>query len=495
MRRTKIIATVGPSSADEAVLARMIRSGMDVARLNFSHGSRSSHARAIRRIRTAAAHVGRPVGLLLDLQGPKLRVGDFRGGSVYLRQGTEPLVTNLRSKGTPELIPAVYSGLMRDISVGDPVLLDDGKLELRVIRKERRGLRCKVVVGGRLGDHKGLNFPGVRLSADSLTAKDRGDLAFGLQMGVDFVALSFVRSDADILKLRRLLRGAKHPPLVIAKIERREAIENLEAILGVADGVMVARGDLGVEYPPERVPILQKRIIQRANAREVLVITATQMLESMVSSPRPTRAEASDVANAIFDGTDALMLSAETAVGKYPERAVRTMGRIASEAEEVTIPMLRRRSGDHKTVLASPTHALAHTAYQAAYELRAKALAVFTHTGYSARLASKARPADPIIALTPLESTCRRLTLAWGVMAVRVPQWRTADRMVELGIRLLVERKLIRRGEWVVAMAGTTTRAGGTNLLRILQVGRRPDPLPVSNSRGTSRRRGTSKLT
>jgi pyruvate kinase len=240
---------------------------------------------------------------------------------------------------------------------------------------------------------------------------------------------------------------------------------------------------------------LQKRIIQRANAREVLVITATQMLESMISSPRPTRAEASDVANAIFDGTDALMLSAETAVGKYPERAVRTMGRIASEAEEVTIPMLRRRTGDHKTALASPTHALAHTAYQAAYELRAKALAVFTHTGYSARLASKARPAAPIIALTPLESTCRRLTLAWGVMAVRVPQWRTADRMVELGIRLLQERKLIRRGEWVVAMAGTTTRAGGTNLLRILQVGRRPDLPPALNSRRISRRRGTSKLT
>jgi pyruvate kinase len=495
VRRTKIIATVGPSSADEAVLARMIRAGMDVARLNFSHGNRSSHARAIRRVRAAAATVGRPVGLLLDLQGPKLRVGEFRGGSVFLKQGSTPLVTNRRIKGTGEVIPAVYSGLMRDVAVGDRVLLDDGKLELRVIRKERRGLRCKVMVGGNLSDHKGMNFPGVSLSADSLSAKDRGDLAFGLQMGIDFVALSFVRSEADILKLRRLLRGEKHPPMVIAKIERREAIENLEAILGAADGVMVARGDLGVEYPPERVPILQKRIIQRANAREVLVITATQMLESMIFSPRPTRAEASDVANAIFDGTDALMLSAETAVGKYPERAVRTMGRIASEAEEVTIPMLRRRTGDYKTALASPTHALAHTAYQAAYELRARVLAVFTHTGYSARLASKARPAAPIIALTPLESTCRRLTLSWGVMAVRVPQWRTADRMVELGIRLLQERKLIRRGEWVVAMAGTTTRAGGTNLLRILQVGRRPDPPPAPNSRRTSRRRGTSKLT
>jgi pyruvate kinase len=478
VRRTKIIATVGPSCAEEVVLARMMRAGMDVARLNFSHGSRSSHARAIRRIRRAAAKVGRPVGLLLDLQGPKLRVGEFPGGEVFLRQGEETLVTNRHVKGTAGLIPAVYSGLMRDVHVGDRVLLDDGNIELKVIRKERRGLRCRVVVGGKLGDHKGLNFPGVRLSADSLTTKDRGDLAFGLRMGIDFLALSFVRSAADIVKLRRLLRRAKRPPMVIAKIERREAIENLEAILGVVDGVMVARGDLGVEYPPERVPILQKRIIQRANVREVLVITATQMLESMVSSPRPTRAEASDVANAIFDGTDAVMLSAETAVGRYPDRAVRTMSRIASEAEEVSIPLLRRRTTDHPSVMASPTHALAHTAYQAAHELRAKVLAVFTHTGYSARLASKARPSAPIIALTPLESTCHRLTLSWGVTPVRVPAWRTADRMVEAGIRQLQEKKLIKRGEWVVAVAGTTTRAGGTNLLRILQVGRGPDLPP-----------------
>jgi pyruvate kinase len=475
VRRTKIIATVGPSCAEEAMLARLLRSGMDVARLNFSHGSRTSHARAIRRIRRAAAHVGRSVGLLLDLQGPKLRVGEFLDGGVHLRQGAETLLTNRRVKGTAALIPAVYSGLMRDVKVRDRVLLDDGLIELRVLRRERRGLRCRIVVGGRLADHKGMNFPGVRLSADSLTSKDRGDLAFGLRMGIDFVALSFVRSADDILKLRRLLRRAKQPPLVIAKIERREAIENLEAILGVADGVMVARGDLGVEYPPERVPILQKRIIQRANAREVLVITATQMLESMVSSPRPTRAEASDVANAIFDGTDAVMLSAETAVGRYPDRAVRTMGRIASEAEEVSIPLLRRRTTDNPSVLASPTHALAHTAYQAAHELRAKVLAVFTHTGYSARLASKARPSSPIIALTPLESTCHRLTLAWGVTPVQVPAWRTADRMVEAGMEQLLKKKLIKRGEWVVAVAGTTTRAGGTNLLRILQVGRRPD--------------------
>jgi pyruvate kinase len=478
VRRTKIIATVGPSCAEEVVLARLIRSGMDVARLNFSHGSRASHARAIRRVRSAASHVGRSVGLLLDLQGPKLRVGEFQGGAVFLRQGAEVLVTNRRAKGTAEVIPVVYSGLRRDVKVRDRVLFDDGKIELRVVRRERRGLRCRVVVGGKLEDHKGMNLPGVALSASSLTAKDRGDLEFGLRMQIDFIALSFVRTAQDIQKLRRLL-PEKDPPLIIAKIERREAIENLEAILGEADGVMVARGDLGVEYPPERVPILQKRIIQRANEREVLVITATQMLESMVQSPRPTRAEASDVANAIFDGTDVLMLSAETAVGRYPDRAVRTMGRIAVEAEEVTLPMIRRRTGDYQSALASPTHALAHTAYQAAYELRAKALAVFTHTGFSARLASKARPSAPIMALTPLHSTCRRLTIAWGVMPVMVPHWRTADRMVELGIQQLLKKKLVHRGDWVVAMAGTTTKAGGTNLLRILHVGRRQEgPIP-----------------
>ncbi|HEU4764712.1 MAG TPA: pyruvate kinase, partial [Candidatus Eisenbacteria bacterium] len=325
-----------------------------------------------------------------------------------------------------------------------------------------------------VSDHKGVNFPGVRLSAPSMTQKDRRDLAFGLEMGVDFVALSFVRRADDIIALRRLLRRAQHPPMLIAKIERREAIENLESILDVADGVMVARGDLGVEYPAERVPILQKRIIERANALEVIVITATQMLESMVTSSSPTRAEASDVANAIFDGTDAVMLSAETAVGRYPERAVRTMARIAAEADEFAATKRTPRRSDGGA-LPSPTHALAHTAYQASREIRAKALAIFTHTGYSARLVSKSRPQAPIFALTPLESTCRRLSLAWGVSAVQVPRWRTAEGMVEAGLRILITRKMIRRGDWVVAMAGTTTRSGGTNMLRILQQGRPPD--------------------
>jgi pyruvate kinase len=480
-RRTKIIATIGPASSDPAVLARMVRSGMDVARLNFSHGTYRDHSRAIRHIRGVSKRVGKHVGLLLDLQGPRLRVGEFEGGLVRLSTGDEVTVTARSIVGTARRIPIAYSGLMRDVAVGDRILIADGLVALRVTGKARDGLRCRVMVGGEVTDHKGVNFPGVRLSAPSLTPKDRADVAFGLSMGVDAVALSFVRSSEDIIRLRRLLRRAQRPPAVIAKVERREAIENLDSILDAADGVMVARGDLGVEFPAERVPILQKRIIERANLREVTVITATQMLESMVHAARPTRAEASDVANAIFDGTDAVMLSAETAVGIKPDRAVQTMARIAAEADEFAAGTRAPRRSSDGTALASPTHALAHTAFQAAREIRARALVTFTHTGYSARLVSKTRPNAPILALTPLASTCRRLSLAWGVTPVLVPRWRTAEGMIEAGLRLLFGKKLLRRGDWVVAMAGTTIRSGGTNMLRILQLGRPPDrpPAPV----------------
>jgi pyruvate kinase len=474
-RRTKIIATIGPASSDPAVLARMIRAGMDVARLNFSHGTYREHARAIRRIRVASKRIGKHVGLLLDLQGPRLRVGALDGGAVRLRAGADVILTNRRGRGNARRIPIVYSGLMRDVRVGDRVLIADGLVELKVVGKGRDGLRCGVVTGGEVADHKGVNFPGVRLSAPSVTAKDRADLAFGLSMGVDYVALSFVRRAEDIAGLRRLLRRAQRPPAVIAKIERREAIENLDSIVEAADGVMIARGDLGVEYPAERVPILQKRIIDRANAREVLVITATQMLESMVHAARPTRAEASDVANAIFDGTDAVMLSAETAVGAYPDRATRTMARIAAEADEFAAATRPPRRSSDGAAHASPTHALAHTAFQAAREIRARALVTFTHTGYSARLVSKSRPNPPVLALTPLDSTCRRVALCWGVTPVLVPRWRTAEGMIESGMQLLLARKILRRGDWVVAMAGTTTRSGGTNMLRIVQLGRPPD--------------------
>jgi len=480
VRRTKIVATMGPASSDPAIIARMIRAGMDVARLNFSHGTHAEHRRVIERIRAASRKAGKPVGLLLDLQGPRLRLGELASGSVEVERGAEVLVTPRRVLGNARRIPIVYSDLMRDVSVGDRILIADGLVELRVMGRGKEGLRCRVVTGGVVSDHKGVNFPGVRLSAAAITPKDRADIEFGVSMGVDGIALSFVRDAHDLVGLRRLLRAAQRPPAVIAKIERREAIENLDSILDAADCVMIARGDLGVEFPPERVPILQKRIIERANQREVLVITATQMLESMVHAARPTRAEASDVANAIFDGTDAIMLSAETAVGDYPERSIQTMARIAAEADEFSAGARspRRASDGIASALTSPTAALAHTATQAAREIRARALVIFTHTGYSARLVSKSRPAGPIFALTPLESTCRRLTLTWGVTPVRVPRWRTAEGMIEAGVKLLQGKKLLQRGDWVVAIAGTTTRSGGTNLLRIIQLGRPPDQVP-----------------
>jgi len=471
---------MGPASSDPAIIARMIRAGMDVARLNFSHGTHAEHRRVIERIRAASRKAGKPVGLLLDLQGPRLRLGELASGSVEVERGAEVLVTPRRVLGNARRIPIVYSDLMRDVSVGDRILIADGLVELRVMGRGKEGLRCRVVTGGVVSDHKGVNFPGVRLSAAAITPKDRADIEFGVSMGVDGIALSFVRDAHDLVGLRRLLRAAQRPPAVIAKIERREAIENLDSILDAADCVMIARGDLGVEFPPERVPILQKRIIERANQREVLVITATQMLESMVHAARPTRAEASDVANAIFDGTDAIMLSAETAVGDYPERSIQTMARIAAEADEFSAGARspRRASDGIASALTSPTAALAHTATQAAREIRARALVIFTHTGYSARLVSKSRPAGPIFALTPLESTCRRLTLTWGVTPVRVPRWRTAEGMIEAGVKLLQGKKLLQRGDWVVAIAGTTTRSGGTNLLRIIQLGRPPDQVP-----------------
>jgi pyruvate kinase len=484
VRRTKIIATIGPASLEPRVLSRMIRAGMDVARLNFSHGTYRDHARAIRRIRVASKRLGKPVGLLLDLQGPRIRLGEFENGSAALEKGADVEVTSRDVLGSARLVPISYPGLLRDISEGDRILIADGLVELRVTAKSRGKVRARVVTGGELSDHKGVNFPGVALSVPSITTKDRADVEFGLSMGVDAIALSFARQGHDLVGLRRLLRRAQRPPIVIAKIERREAIDNLDEILAAADGVMVARGDLGVEYPPERVPILQKRIIERANQREVLVITATQMLESMVHAPRPTRAEASDVANAIFDGTDAIMLSAETAVGQYPDRSIQIMSRIAAEADEFSASSRPpRRSSDGVSSLMSPTHALSHTACQAVREIRARAVVIFTHTGHSARLVSKSRPISPIFALTPLESTCRRLSLAWGVQPVLVPSWRTAERMVETGVKLLQSKKLLHKGDWVVAMAGTTTRSGGTNLLRILQLGRAPDVVPANTPR------------
>ena len=472
MRRTKIIATLGPASSDPVMLARMIRGGMDVARLNFSHGTNADHTRAIRRVRHASQRVGRTVGLLLDLQGPRLRVGEFEGGSVRVVSGATVLVTNTRGKGTAGRIPVLYSGLMKDVAPGDRVLIDDGKVILRVTGKSKGGLRCRVLAGGQVSDHKGVNFPGVRLSAPSMTPKDRRDLAFGLEMGVDFVALSFVRRAEDITGLRRLLRRAQHPPMLIAKIERREAIENLESILDVADGVMVARGDLGVEYPAERVPILQKRIIERANAREVLVITATQMLETMVASATPTRAEASDVATAIYDGADAVMLSAETAVGQYPIEAAAMMDRIAKRVQADPLYFANLDAGRM-----APEHtdrdAISAAACQVAETIGAAAIVSFTSSGATALRAARERPAAPILVLTPHVGTARRLALLWGAHCVHLADITSFADMVQKAVRTAHREEIAGPGQRVVITAGVPFGTpGSTNVLRIAWVDR-----------------------
>ncbi len=471
MRRTKIIATLGPATATPGALAGLLRAGADVARLNMSHGDHAGHARVIAETRRAATVLGRPVAILADLQGSKARIGRLAGGGpLPLRRGETLTLTSRRVYGLPGLIPTSHRRLGGEVRRGDPILIDDGRIELVVLRRRGEDVACRVVTGGLLLEHKGMNLPGTGLGGGSLTAKDRADLAFALREGVDYVALSFVRSARDVERVRGLLRrqGSRVP--LIAKLEVRRAVERLPEILRAADGVMVARGDLGVEVPLERVPVLQKSILQEANRAGVIAITATQMLESMVAHPRPTRAEASDVANAIFDGTDAVMLSAETASGKYPLRAVGVMDRIIREAE---------RSGLHWPVRSpvpfpgrdGEVHAVAHAAVDAAREWSARAIVVYTQTGETARILSKLKPPCPILALAPTEQARRRMALYWGVLPLAMRFSASTDRMLRDGERALLAAGLLKRGSRVVVVSGTSPSAGATNLMKLHRLG------------------------
>jgi pyruvate kinase len=487
-RRAKIVATLGPASRDERMVRKLIRAGLDVARLNFSHGTAAEHADTAALVRRIAREEGRTVAILLDLQGPKLRVGQI-AGTLTLKRGTEITLTTRavktasasRSAGDGSgaasareravSIPVTYRSLPRDVQKGDAILLDDGIIQLRVLRTTATDVVCRVLEGGSLTSHKGINIPGRKLSTPALTPKDRRDLSAGVKMGVDYVALSFVREAADIESLRRALRRHKADIPVIAKLEKPQAVENLDAIIEQADGIMVARGDLGVELPPEDVPILQKRMIQAARRAGKPVITATQMLESMIHHPRPTRAEASDVANAIFDGTDAVMLSAETAVGAYPEEAVRMMARIIEHAEasaayrSLPSPVA---AGTSQTV----PEAVAEAASSAASELSAAAIAVFTQSGSTARVVAKFRPITPIYAFTPFESVRRRLALVWGIRPRCVELLPDTDEMVEAVANRLLHEGAVRRGDLLVVTAGTPVqRPGSTNFLKVHRVG------------------------
>jgi len=470
--RTKIVATLGPASGEPGMVRRLVEAGVDVFRLNFSHGDYETHSRSIQTVRSVAHDVGGHVAILQDLQGPRIRTGALRGGGpVTLRAGDELTLRFGEFEGDAAVVPVSYERLPGDVAAGDHVMLSDGLIELEVLSAGGTDVACRVVLGGSLDEHEGINLPGVNLSISSPTEKDLEDLRFGLDQGVDFVALSFVRTADDLSRLKAAMcehgdGGAGVP--VIAKIEKPEAVENLRAILSACEGVMVARGDLGIEMPTEAVPAVQKTIIHMANRLGRPVITATQMLESMVNSPRPTRAEASDVANAILDGTDAVMLSGETAVGRYPVEAVRMMDRIARETER----HLRQEGGRPAPEIEEPgsrvQHALAGAACAIARQVGAAGIVPFTMTGTTARYISQRRPGTCIFALTPDERTCRRLALLWGVRPVRLDVFETTDEMVEQGQARLLELGLASPGDTVVYVAGASTSTpGGTDMLKV----------------------------
>ena len=470
-RRAKIVCTLGPACDTPERLDALLEAGMDVARLNFSHGTHLQHARRLRLVRRLARQRGRTLAVLQDLQGPKIRTGPLQGGGpVDLKQNSRITLTTRPVRGNAQLISTGFRPLPREVRPGSRILVSDGRLELRVERVSGRDIICRVVEGGELGEHQGINLPGLALNISALTAKDREDLTFAVRQGVDYVALSFVRSPDDILELKRYLARAGREIPVVAKLEKPQAIDRLEEILNVADAVMVARGDLGVELPPESVPVMQKRIIARANALKVPVIVATQMLESMTEHSRPTRAEASDVANAIFDGADALMLSAETATGQYPVEAVRMMARIISAAEGSPryAWYRRRRFADEELTV---PEAVGQSAAQMAEELNLKAVAVFTQSGSSARLLSKYRPRVPVFAFSPLPQILRRTALYWGVEPLHMPHVKSTDRMVEGAAHLLRARGVVQPGDLIAVLAGTPiARRGTTNLLKVHRI-------------------------
>lgn len=471
MRRTKIVATLGPSSDSPEMIALLIRAGVDVFRLNYSHGSHASQAQALEHVRAASREVGRDVGILQDLSGPKIRIGDIAGGEpLAVEPGQSFYLVREPGLVKPGVLTCTLPELVDEVRPRERLLLSDGRIEMVVEARDEEGVRLRVVRGGRLPGRAGLNLPETQLSVPSLTDKDRLDLAQGIAIGADMTALSFVRSASDLDVTRRAAKELGSSIFLIAKIEKPEAVQNLEAILDRADAVMVARGDLGVEIPAEDVPLVQKQIIRAANRRCVPVITATQMLESMVDSPVPTRAEASDVANAIFDGTDAVMLSGETAAGRYPEEAVRTMVRIAKKADAPDPDRARRyRATD---VVLKPPEAVARAASRAAEDVGAKAVIVYTESGATARLLSSQRPGVPVLALSPDITVVRRLRLSWGVYPRLMPRVERLAEMLALGEKILVDADQVATGDRVVVVSGTrAANRGGTNMMKIHIVG------------------------
>jgi pyruvate kinase len=472
-KRTKIVATIGPTSRDESTLRQIIRAGLDVARINFSHGDHETHGKAIDDVRRIAQEEGAVVAIMCDIQGPKIRIGKIAHEPITLEIGDKITLTLDDADGSSNIVTLPHPEFVRDIKAGMPLLVDDGKIEFVVRSTTGRSLICEVVVPGALTSRKGVTATTAKLTLSAITEKDRADIEFAVSKNTEYIAMSFVRSEDDIREMRWLIRHLGGNAAIIAKIEKHEALENIESIIAATDGIMVARGDLGVEIPAEQVPFHQKRIIRLCNEASKPVITATQMLNSMVENPRPTRAEASDVYNAILDGTDAIMLSNETASGAYPVRAVETMVNIAAIAER---NILQPSGKAERTITLegreAVSDAVSHATSAIAESLNAKAIVTATLTGYTARRVAREKPHTPILCVTPNELTYRRMALIWGVFPLMVPEFNTIDEMIRVIVRTAHNQRLVESGDQLVIIAGVPFGVGGqTNFLKVHTVG------------------------
>ncbi|MGP4078267.1 pyruvate kinase [Pseudalkalibacillus sp. R45] len=472
MRNTKIVCTIGPASETIETLTSLINAGMNVARLNFSHGDFDEHGARIKNIRQAAEKTGKTVAILLDTKGPEIRTGTLENGEVDLKAGQDLIVSMEEVSGDDTKISVTYPGLVDDVKVGSTILLDDGLIELEVTKVENNQLQTRVLNSGTLKNKKGVNVPNVSVNLPGITDKDARDIEFGIRQGVDFIAASFVRRASDVLEIREILErhNAEHIQ-IIPKIENQEGVDNINEILEVSDGLMVARGDLGVEIPAEEVPLVQKELIRKCNDKGKPVITATQMLDSMQRNPRPTRAEASDVANAIFDGTDAIMLSGETAAGLYPIESVQTMHKIAMKAETAMnhADILHSRSKSSKLTI---TDAISQSVSHTAYNLNISAIIAPTESGHTARMISKYRPEAAIIAVTSSEVVCRRMSLVWGITPQLSEEARSTDELLEIAVNASLKSGIVNHGDLVLITAGVPVgETGTTNLMKVHVVG------------------------
>jgi pyruvate kinase len=474
-RRAKIVATLGPATSTPEMFRALVRAGLDVARLNFSHGSHEQKAELIRMVRQIAREESKPICILADLQGPKIRTGKLKDHKpVQLVAGERLTITPREIEGTAELVGTTFKTLAENLEPGSRILLSDGLIELLVAEVQGVDVVCEIVNGGTLGENKGINLPGIAVNVPSLTEKDEEDLIFAIGQNVDTVAVSFVRTAEDVRHVKARLAALNSDAWVIAKLEKPQAIEHLDSILEVADGIMVARGDLGVEVPPEKVPAIQKHIIKRAAEFRKPVITATQMLESMIENPRPTRAEASDVANAIYDGTDAVMLSAETAAGKYPVESIAMMAKIVLETErQIRLdppPPQKMRRMVKLSIAETICESMAHSAE----DLDVAAIAIFTESGATVRLLSKYRPDPPIYAMSPYEKVVNRVMMLWGTYPIQCERYWDTDKIVSFAEQILEERGFVQPRQVVGIVAGTQTKSGATNFMRLHMVGDRP---------------------